>query len=85
MAERIVEIGPAETLGTMAQRTLASKYEAYDAVKSVQRQILCYDKDMKEIYYDVDPEDDDISCLLPRLMKLGRRLFLLPPLQHPGI
>lgn len=55
VAERIVEIGPADTLGGMAKRTLASKYEAYDAAKSVQRQILCYNKDAKEIYYDVDP------------------------------
>lgn len=57
--ERIVEIGPADTLGTMAKRTLASKYEAYDAAKSIQRQILCYNKDAKEIYYDVDPVDDE--------------------------
>ncbi|KAH0009222.1 hypothetical protein KCU78_g10841, partial [Aureobasidium melanogenum] len=53
--ERIVEIGPADTLGVMAKRTLASKYEAYDAARSVQRQILCYNKDAKDIYYDVDP------------------------------
>ena len=57
--ERIVEIGPADTLGGMARRTLASKYEAYDAAKSVQRQILCYNKDAKEIYYDVDPVEDE--------------------------
>ncbi|KAJ5772023.1 hypothetical protein N7520_002552 [Penicillium odoratum] len=57
--ERIVEIGPADTLGGMARRTLASKYEAYDAATSVQRQILCYNKDAKEIYYDVDPVDDE--------------------------
>ena len=55
VTERIVEIGPADTLGGMAKRTLTSKYEAYDAAKSVQRQILCYNKDAKEIYYDVDP------------------------------
>lgn len=55
VTERIVEIGPADTLGGMAKRTLASKYEAYDAAKSLQRQILCYNKDAKEIYYDVDP------------------------------
>jgi fatty acid synthase subunit alpha, fungi type len=57
--ERIVEIGPADTLGVMAKRTLGSKYEAYDAAKSVQRQILCYNKDAKEIYYDVDPIVDE--------------------------
>lgn len=57
--ERIVEIGPADTLGGMARRTLASKYEAYDAATSVQRQILCYNKDPKEIYYDVDPIEEE--------------------------
>ncbi|KAK3312390.1 fatty acid synthase alpha subunit reductase [Apodospora peruviana] len=58
-AERIVEVGPADTLGVMAKRTIASKYEAYDAAKSVQRQILCYNKDAKEIYYDVDPVEEE--------------------------
>lgn len=57
--ERIVEIGPADTLGVMAKRTLASKYEAHDAARSVQRQILCYNKDAKDIYYDVDPVEDE--------------------------
>ena len=57
--ERIVEIGPADTLGVMAKRTLASKYEAYDAARSVQRQILCYNKDAKDIYYDVDPIEEE--------------------------
>ena len=57
--ERIVEIGPADTLGGMAKRTLASKYDTYDAARSVQRQILCYNKDAKEIYYDVDPVEDE--------------------------
>jgi fatty acid synthase subunit alpha, fungi type len=58
-AERIVEVGPADILGGMARKTLASKYEAYDAAKSVQRQILCYNKDAKEIYYDVDPIEEE--------------------------
>lgn len=62
--ERIVEIGPADTLGGMAKRTLASKYEAYDAALSVQRQILCYNKDAKEIYYDVDPVEEEASPAL---------------------
>ncbi|KAH6634613.1 hypothetical protein B0J18DRAFT_376636 [Chaetomium sp. MPI-SDFR-AT-0129] len=59
MAERIVEVGPADTLGVMARRTLARKYEAFDAAKSMQRQILCYNKDAKEIYYDVDPIEEE--------------------------
>ena len=59
--ERIVEIGPADTLGNMARRTLASKYEAYDAALSLNRQILCYNKDAKEIYYDVDPVEEEAA------------------------
>jgi fatty acid synthase subunit alpha, fungi type len=57
--ERIVEIGPADTLAGMAKRTLASKYDAHDAALSLQRQILCYNKDAKDIYYDVDPIEDE--------------------------
>lgn len=63
--ERIVEIGPADTLGVMAKRTLASKYEAHDAALSVQRQILCYNKDAKDIYYDVDPVEDEPEPAAP--------------------
>ena len=59
MTERIVEVGPADTLGVMAKRTIAAKYQAHDAAKSLQRQILCYNKDAKEIYYDVDPVEDE--------------------------
>ncbi|KAK6440249.1 beta subunit of fatty acid synthetase [Oleoguttula sp. CCFEE 5521] len=57
--ERIVEVGPAETLGVMAKRTIKAKYDAHDAARSVQRQILCYNKDAKEIYYEADPVEDE--------------------------
>ena len=57
--ERIVQVGPADTLGVMAKRTLAAKYEAYDAARSVQRQVLCYKKDGPDIYYDVEPIEDE--------------------------
>jgi len=48
-----------DTLGGMARRTLAAKYESYDAALSLQRQILCYNKDVKEIYYDVEPQPEE--------------------------
>ncbi|KAK9251877.1 3-oxoacyl-reductase [Lipomyces tetrasporus] len=54
-SERLVEIGPSPTLAGMAQRTLKAKYESYDAALSLQRQVLCYSKDAKEIYYTPDP------------------------------
>lgn len=43
----------------MARRTLTAKYESYDAALSLQRQILCYNKDVKEIYYDVEPQPEE--------------------------
>ena len=55
--ERVVEIGPSPTLAGMAQRTLKNKYESYDAALSLQRQILCYSKDSREIYYTPDPSE----------------------------
>ncbi|KAK9446831.1 3-oxoacyl-reductase [Limtongia smithiae] len=57
-SERLVEIGPSPTLAGMATRTLKAKYEAYDAALSLQRQVLCYSKDAKEIYYAADPVPD---------------------------
>jgi fatty acid synthase subunit alpha len=88
--ERIVEIGPADTLGVMAKRTLASKYEAYDAAKSVQRQILCYNKDAKEIYYDVDPVEDEpepvaaSSSSAPSVSSSGPAPAAAPPAPSAG-
>jgi fatty acid synthase subunit alpha len=70
-AERIIEIGPTNTLGVMAIRTLNYKYEAYDAAKSVQRQILAYNKDAKEIYYDVDPVEDEPEPAAPAASSSG--------------
>lgn len=55
--ERVVEIGPSPTLAGMAQRTLKNKYESYDAALSLHREILCYSKDAKEIYYTPDPSE----------------------------
>jgi fatty acid synthase subunit alpha, fungi type len=60
--ERIVEIGPADTLGVMAKRTIANKYEAHDAALSLSRDILCYSKDAKDIYYDVEPEEEEATA-----------------------
>lgn len=55
--ERVVEIGPSPTLSGMASRTIKAKYELYDAALSLQRQVLCYSKDPKEIYYTPDPAE----------------------------
>jgi fatty acid synthase subunit alpha, fungi type len=59
--ERLIEIGPSPTLAGMAQRTLKAKYEGYDQALGLQRQVLAYSKEGKEIYYNVEssaPADD---------------------------
>ena len=53
--ERLIEIGPSPTLAGMAQRTLKAKYEGYDQALGMQRQVLAYSKEGKEIYYNVEP------------------------------
>lgn len=55
--ERVVEIGPSPTLAGMATRTIKAKFESYDAALSLQREVLCYSKDQKEIYYTPDAAD----------------------------
>ncbi|CAK9684230.1 unnamed protein product [Candida parapsilosis] len=55
--ERVIEIGPSPTLAGMASRTIKAKYQSYDAALSLQRQVLCYSKDAKEIYYTPDPAE----------------------------
>lgn len=59
--ERVVEIGPSPTLAGMASRTIKAKYESYDAALSLQRQVLCYAKDAKEIYYTPDPAEAPVE------------------------
>ena len=49
--ERIIEIGPGDTLIAMARRTVTSKYQSHDAARSIRRQLLCYKADAEEIYY----------------------------------
>ncbi|KAI0243885.1 fatty acid synthase alpha subunit Lsd1, partial [Massospora cicadina] len=55
--ERLIEVGPSPTLANMADRTLKTKYAAYDDARNFQRTTLCCTKNEKEIYYAVDPEE----------------------------
>lgn len=66
--ERLIEIGPSPTLAGMAQRTLKTKYEGYDQALGMQRQVLAYSKEGKEIYYNVDPPtptEDEVAPAVP--------------------
>ena len=58
--EKYVEIGPANILGGMAKKTIASKYAASDRFHSLERRILSLADDMKEIY-SLYPEEATTS------------------------
>jgi fatty acid synthase subunit alpha len=57
--ERIIEVGPSNTLISMAQKTLAYKYEASDVANAFQRQLLCSKSHSDEIYYVRPPPEHD--------------------------
>jgi hypothetical protein len=50
--ERLVEIGPAETLTNMASKTVDADYTFQDIALGVQRELLSYNRDGHAIYYD---------------------------------
>ncbi|PVH99331.1 thiolase-like protein [Periconia macrospinosa] len=66
--ERFVEIGPAETLKSMARTTLASTiYKTHDKAQGFQRVLLSYSKDCDEIYYSAPAKSEPEPELTPPL------------------
>ncbi|MCJ1316868.1 hypothetical protein MMC15_002189 [Xylographa vitiligo] len=65
--ERLIEIGPSETLISMAKKTLAAQHKKHDALLSSKRKLLYYKKDQREIRYEVDPEPEraPLVALIP--------------------
>ncbi|KAI9826791.1 MAG: hypothetical protein M1819_007262 [Sarea resinae] len=59
--ERIIEVGPADTLTTMLRRTLSTKYKTYDAAHSLRRELLSLKKNTNEIYYDLEDAAEEIT------------------------
>lgn len=55
--ERLVEIGPAETLTNMASKTLDADYRFQDVALGVQREVLSYNRDAQAIYYDTSNQE----------------------------
>ena len=66
--ERYIEVGPANILGTMAKRTISSKYAASDRFSSLERQILSFADNMKEIYA-IYPEEAEALVESPSVAK----------------
>lgn len=59
--ERLVEIGPAETLINMAAKTLNSGYKSHDVALGLRRELLSYKKDASAIYYDTSDQEPEVK------------------------
>ena len=57
--KRLIEVGPAYILGPMAERTLKSKYLAYDTAHSIKRFVFGIPKDRIDVYYEFEPEEEE--------------------------
>ncbi|KAI9826710.1 MAG: 3-oxoacyl-[acyl-carrier-protein] synthase [Phylliscum demangeonii] len=66
--ERVIELGPADTLLNLARQTLARKYQSHDVAHALSRRLLCCERDASEIYHAdaARPEEESPS-------KLGRK------------
>lgn len=52
--QRLIEIGPANTLTSMMKKTLTSHYQLSDAASSTKRTLFSYARDAAKIHYEVD-------------------------------
>ncbi|KAF2472678.1 3-oxoacyl-synthase [Lindgomyces ingoldianus] len=52
--DRLIEIGPTNTLAAMAKKTLASQYSIADAVRSRKREVLCHQTDAAKIFEETN-------------------------------
>ncbi|KAI0130228.1 hypothetical protein BJ170DRAFT_652492 [Xylariales sp. AK1849] len=65
-AERVIEIGPANTLVNMAKKTLAASYKTQDIARGRRRELLGYHKQADAIYYrSLEPEVVDAPVVTP--------------------
>jgi fatty acid synthase subunit alpha len=54
--ERLVEIGPAETLTNMASKTVDADYRVQDVALGMHRELLSYNRDAAVLYHDTADE-----------------------------
>ena len=78
----MVEIGASNVLAVMAQRTLASKYEAHDAVHSIQRKVLTWAKDAREICYEVEAAEEPTQEIVTRVVDVQDDIPTAQPIQQ---
>ncbi|KAK6822504.1 hypothetical protein PG987_014049 [Apiospora arundinis] len=64
--ERLIEVGPAETLVNMAKKTLKADYDIQDVALGLRRELLSHKKNADDIYYrNVADESTNASSPAP--------------------
>lgn len=61
-AERLIEIGPADTLANMARKTQRAAFAQRDAALGLERQILSYKKQSDVIYYHAEQIEESAAA-----------------------
>ena len=62
--QRVIEMGPANTLANMAKRTIAMKYASKDMATGVARELLTFQQDLDAISYH-QPQEDEAENAMP--------------------
>ncbi|KAL3420503.1 Fatty acid synthase subunit alpha 7 [Phlyctema vagabunda] len=58
-AERVIEVGPSNTLTSMLQKTLVAKYMDGDTARGARRELLCLKTETDQIYYAYHPPEPE--------------------------
>ncbi|KAL2132505.1 hypothetical protein VTI74DRAFT_3724 [Chaetomium olivicolor] len=77
--ERLVEIGPAETLTNMASKTLNAEYKFRDVALGMQRELLSYNRDAASIYYDAPDQIPSTTETSPNVPDNASKPVITPP------
>lgn len=82
--DRLIEVGPANTLAAMAKKTLAAKYSISDAARPRKREILCHQTDAEQIYQEVNETIIKFEKEEKSTAKESKPIpAAAPPIQHP--
>lgn len=59
----MIEVGPANTLASMAKKTLAARHSIADAARPRKREILCHQTEAEKIYEEANDTISNVTLL----------------------
>jgi fatty acid synthase subunit alpha len=73
--DRMIEIGPNNTLAAMAKKTLASQYSVTESIRPRKREILCHATDAAQIFEETAVAD----IVVPEKNETAQKSIVPPP------